>query len=119
MDMFGVANSGGMRRSLKNDVLLLIHNTINSIYEDRWKNGVLYYTGMGLIGNQDINFSQNKTLANAHINGIQVLLFEMNKKNRYEYVAEVELIDEPFYESQRDDKNNVRQVIIFPLGIKK
>lgn len=74
---------------------------------------------MGLISNQDINFSQNKTLANAHINGIQVLLFEMNKKNCYEYVAEVELIDEPFYESQRDDKNNVRQVIIFPLGIKK
>lgn len=44
MDMFGVANSGGMRRSLKNNVLLLIHNTINSIYEDRWKKwGSLLY----------------------------------------------------------------------------
>ncbi len=53
MDTFGVGNSGGMRRSRAKNCLLLIHKN-DSIYNDRWENGILKYTGMGLKGDQDI-----------------------------------------------------------------
>lgn len=119
MDTFGVASRGGMRRSLKNNVLLLIHNTIDSIYKDRWEGDVFYYTGMGLTGNQSVDFHQNKTLANSGTNGVPVLLFEKNKENRYQYVAEVCLAGKPFYEIQKDDNDNMRQVVVFPLSVKK
>ena len=81
MDTFGVSNSGGMRRSLANNCLLLIHKA-DSIYHDRWENGILKYTGMGLKGDQDINFHQNKTLSQSKTSGIQVLLFDNLKTIR-------------------------------------
>lgn len=119
MDTFGVANSGGMRRSIKNNVLLLIHNTTDAIYKDRWEGNVFYYTGMGLTGDQSMDFGQNKTLANSNTNGVRVLLFEKSKENAYRYVAEACLSGKPFYEKQKDNNDNLSQVIIFPLGIKK
>ena len=64
MDTFGVSNSGGMRRSLANNCLLLIHKA-DSIYHDRWENGILKYTGMGLKGDQDIN-NQRQTVSKSY-----------------------------------------------------
>ena len=118
MDRFGVSNSGGMRRSLKNNVLILVHQK-DSIYKDRWQDDKLLYTGMGLKGDQDIDFSQNKTLAQSRTNGVTVLLFNNPKVNVYEYEGRVVLADNPFYEKQIDEKQKSRQVVIFPLSFVK
>lgn len=117
MEKFGVSNSGGMRRSLKNNMLLLIHKK-DSVYQDRWQDGKLFYTGMGLKGDQDIDFGQNKTLAQSKTNGVTVLLFNNPKPNVYEYEGEVVLADIPFYEKQYDKSNQARQVVMFPLAFK-
>jgi hypothetical protein len=117
MDTFGVSNSGGMRRSLANNCLLLIHKA-DSIYHDRWENGILKYTGMGLKGDQDINFHQNKTLSQSKTSGIQVLLFDNLKTNCYKYIGEVELADNAYEENQKGENNQLRKVIIFPLKLK-
>lgn len=111
---FGVSNAGGMRRSLKNNLLILIHKK-DSIYQDRWQDGTLFYTGMGLKGDQDLNFGQNKTLAQSNTNGVQVLLFNNPRPNFYEYEGKVMLASESFYEKQSDENNKERQVVVFPL----
>ena len=90
---FSVGNLGGMRRSLKNNLLILVHHQINSIYQDRWHGDCLYYTGMGLKGDQDIYFAQ------------------------YQFLGEVILCGEPFFEIQLDENNRTRKVVIFPLKI--
>lgn len=114
---FPVGNSGGMRRSLKNNLLILVHHQINSIYQDRWHGDCLYYTGMGLKGDQDINFAQNKTLALSKTNGVNILLFEVRQPNQYRFMGEAILCGEPFYETQLDENNRTRKVVIFPLKI--
>lgn len=118
METFSVANSGGMRRSKKNNLLILI-NKKGSIYQDRLQDGKLLYTGMGLKGDQDINLGQNKTLAQSKTNGITVLLFNNPKTNVYKYEGEVILADVPFYEKQRDENGMERKVVIFPLSFVK
>mgnify|MGYP003589696382 CR=1 FL=1 len=117
MEKFGVSNSGGMRRSRKNNVLILVHKK-DSVYQDRWQDDKLLYTGMGLKGDQDVNFGQNKTLAQSKTNGVAVLLFNNPMPNVYEYEGEVVLAGKPFYEKQRDESNKERQVVIFPLCFK-
>ncbi len=117
IEKFGVSNSGGMRRSLKNNLLLLIHKK-DSVYQDRWQDDKLLYTGMGLKGDQDIDFGQNKTLAQSKTNGVTVLLFNSPKPNVYEYEGEVVLAGTPFYEKQHDEGNQARQVVMFPLVFK-
>lgn len=117
MEKFKIANSGGMRRSLKTNSLVLIHNTIDSIYNDRWDNNELLYTGMGLKGDQDLDFAQNKTLANSKTNGVEIYLFEVKTAKKYTFIGKVKLSREPYYEKQKDEDNRERQVIIFPIKL--
>lgn len=74
--VFGCGNSGGMRRAKKTNSLIIISSHVESIYEDRWEGDVLLYTGMGLNGDQSLEFNQNKTLDESPGNGVQVFLFE-------------------------------------------
>jgi restriction endonuclease len=91
MDRFKVSNSGGMRRGHQTNSLVLVHNTTSSttdsIYHDEWKvvNGkrILHYTGMGQVGGQDINFSQNKTLSESNMNNVDIYLFSNDAPNSY------------------------------------
>ena len=117
---FSVSNMGGMRRSLKTNSLVLISKHqdkhVGSVYEDEWtKDGILNYTGMGTIGDQSINFGQNKTLAIAKKEGIKVYLFESYKDNEYYYDGEVELAGAIFQADEKDINGNIRKVIKFPL----
>ena len=57
--IFKVSNMGGMRYSKTYDVLVLISNHALkrtnpewNPFDDEWIDGVLYYTGMGNIGDQ-------------------------------------------------------------------
>jgi 5-methylcytosine-specific restriction protein A len=117
--IFQCGNMGGMRRSKAINSLVLIADHTKDFYEDRWVNGMLLYTGMGLIGNQSLDYKQNKTLANHMNTGIQVFLFEVSLKGKYTYKGEVFLCDIPFQMPQEAFNGSVRKVWMFPLQLKK
>lgn len=117
--IFKCSSQGGMRRSTETNTLVLVSNHVKALYDDRWIGDVFHYTGMGLIGDQNLEFFQNKTLAESKTNGINVHLFEVFRKGQYTYIGEVELADSPYWEVQNDIENKPRKVIIFPLKLKQ
>lgn len=119
MRIFLVSGQGGMRKSNRANSLILfaLHNTGNP-YEDKWDDqGVMHCTGMGLSGDQSIDYAQNKTLAESRTNGVGVHLFESFEPKEYIYRGQVQLVDDPYYERQKDETNNQRQVVKFPLRL--
>lgn len=114
-EVFGCGTQGGMRRSLRTNTLVLISNHVDSIYEDRWIDGVLHYTGMGTEGNQSLDFMQNKTLSESATNGVEVHLFEVFREKEYFYAGPVVLVGTPYQETQPDQKGTDRQVWVFPI----
>jgi 5-methylcytosine-specific restriction enzyme A len=118
MRTFKVSNSGGMRRSHHANALIIVSDHTKSTYDDRWIGDIFHYTGMGLIGPQSLDFSQNKTLSNSNRNNITVHLFEVFQRGRYIYMGEVYLAGEPYEEIQPDSIGNPRKVYMFPLKLK-
>ncbi|UGA53694.1 HNH endonuclease [Vibrio sp. VB16] len=116
-EVFGCSPQAGMRRAHKTNTLVIVSNHIKSIYDDRWSDGVLHYTGMGTKGDQSLTFKQNKTLAESRTNGVAVHLFEVFKDQEYTYVGEVVLDGEPYSETQDDEQGNPRKAYIFPLKL--
>ena len=113
---FKCASMGGMRRSHETNTLVLIAKHNNPLYDDQWaENNILNYTGMGTVGDQDINYMQNKTLYNSKDLNIKVYLFESYKDNEYYYDGEVELAGNPFESEETDVNGEMRKVIKFPL----
>ncbi|QZP07697.1 HNH endonuclease [Caenibius sp. WL] len=117
-ELFGCGPQGGMRRSHKTNTLTLISNHVESIYDDRWIDGVLHYTGMGQTGHQSLSFMQNKTLAESPVNGVAIHLFEVHQPQTYTYVGEVSLSGVPYQEVQNDVRGDQRNVWVFPLATK-
>lgn len=115
--IFGCGNMGGMRRSLRNNCLVLVSDRFKEIYQDRWDHDILYYTGMGINGDQSLDFSQNKTLYESNESGINIYLFEALKEKEYCYRGKVKLFQEPFQEDQLGGDNIKRKVYIFPLKV--
>ena len=114
-EAFKVGNMGGMRRSKTTGTLVLISDNTKGLYSDKWNDGVLHYTGMGKIGDQALDKTQNKTLAESKNNGVEVHLFEVNEPGKYTYSGVVELAGQPYQETQPDDNGNPRKVWMFPL----
>ncbi len=115
---FQCSTNGGMRRAHKTNSLVIVSSHVKAIYEDRWIDGVLHYTGMGLTGDQKLNYAQNKTVAESHTNGVALHLFEAFKANEYIYQGEVVLVDRPYQEVQPDSDEQDRNVWMFPLQLK-
>ena len=118
VEEFRCSNMGGMRRSKKTNTLVIISDHTKKLYDDQWRGDVLHYTGMGKSGNQDIDFMQNKTLAESKYNGIVVHLFEAYKPKIYTYKGIVELCGQPYKEVQKGEDDQSRSVWMFPLKIK-
>ena len=114
MRTFGCGNAGGMRKSNSTNTLVLIFNH-HEMYDDAWKGDVLHYTGMGKNGDQRLQGNQNKTLYESDTNGINLHLFEVFVKGRYEYRGPVKLAGRPYQEEQRDERGVLRKVWMFPL----
>lgn len=114
--LFKVGNSGGMRRSIENNVLILVTDPFKAIYEDKWIDGILHYTGMGRTGDQQLT-SQNKTLNDAKKLGITVYLFEVRSPKEYTFLGPVEVCGEVYRSKQTDDTGAVRTVLVFPLKV--
>ena len=89
MDAFKCGKSGGMRRSKTTNTLVIVFDH-NKMYDDAWKGDILHYTGMGRIGDQDINYMQNKTLN------------ELNENLK---------IDESMIKAQEDETNSLKSSI--------
>lgn len=114
-EAFKVGNMGGMRRSKTTGTLVLISDNTKGLYSDKWNEGILHYTGMGKIGDQALDKTQNKTLAESQENGVEVHLFEVDEPGKYTYEGVVELAGKPYQETQPDDNGNPRKVWMFPL----
>jgi hypothetical protein len=118
MEIFRCGEKGGMRRSLKTNTLTLISHIGGREYIDNQKDdeGIWHFQGMGLEGDQSLNYMQNKTLVDSNISGTQLYLFRRKIARNYEYLGRVLLagepyeIDDPFLEVER-----TRKIIIFPL----
>lgn len=107
-----------MRKSNKaNSLVLIAKHDENNPYDDKWQNGVLHYTGMGLSGDQDANYKQNKTVNESRVNDVEMHLFESFDNNEYIYRGRVELCNDPYYETQKDDAGHPRKVVKFPLKL--
>ena len=97
-----------------NNLVLISKYTKDRIYDDEIKNGKIYYTGMGQVGDQTITFG-NKRLAEAKQNNTTVHMFLAYKDNEYIYYGRVSL-DEPYYFVDKiEAPGNVRKVVKFPL----
>jgi 5-methylcytosine-specific restriction enzyme A len=114
-DIFLCSAQGGMRRSHKTNTLVLVANHVKSIFDDRWDGNTMNYTGMGLKGEQSLDFMQNKTLNESNVNGVDVHFFEVFTEKVYNYQGQVVLANKPFQELQDDEDGNSRNVWIFPL----
>jgi 5-methylcytosine-specific restriction enzyme A len=115
---FVVGNMGGMRRSKKRNLLVLISDPFKGLYQDRWDGEVLHYTGMGPTSDQSLIYAQNQTLAESPKTGIPVHLLEALEPLRYTYAGEVELVGAPYQEEQLDDTGQPRKVWMFPVKLK-
>ncbi len=115
--VFKCSGQGGMRRARRTNSLILISKGSGGTYYDRWDGKVLHYTGMGLVGDQELDYAQNKTLAESDTNGVAVFLFENPEPNHYVYAGPVHLIGAPYAEQQADADDNERRVWVFPLGV--
>lgn len=113
--IFSCGMMGGMRRSKKTNTLVIVSDHTKGLYEDKWHGDVLHYTGMGKVGDQDINASQNRTLNESNHNGVSVFLFEVFEENHYIYRGQVQLIEKPYQQKQIDAIGTLRNVWIFPL----
>jgi 5-methylcytosine-specific restriction protein A len=110
---------GGMRRSHQTNTLVIVSDHTKGLYDDKWYGNVLHYTGMGKNGDQDINFMQNKTLAEYNSNSVNVHLFEVFKAAEYTYMGEVFLVGPPYQETQKGEDGSPRNVWMFPLRRKQ
>lgn len=110
-------NQRGMRYSQDTQTLVLI-NKYNSLYENIWVDGILYYTGMGLNGNQSFTFQTNRYLTNARFTGVKIYLFDVcddKADKKYIFRGQFELYTDPFISQQTDTNGNLRDVCIYPL----
>ena len=113
-EIFHCQYEGGIRKSKKLNLLVLINDPKYGLYDNRWEGDTLYFTAIGRKGNQSLDSPwQNRDLAQA--NGQKLYLFEKLKPSHYEYVGEVIKAGKPFKEKQKDEEGNERDVYVFPL----
>lgn len=115
MSIFKCSQQGGMRKSNTTNTLVIVTDYTRGIYHDKWIGGVLHYTGMGLSGDQDINYMQNRTLNESGFNGVDVHLFEVMEPGEYTYCGRIELVSKPYTETQPDQDGRDRLVWMFPV----
>ena len=120
--IFSCSTQGGMRVSKKNKTITLISqkNGKENPYNDSdvSESKSFIYTGMGLIGNQEVSpTNQNGKVAYSDTNGYRIYYFVGIGKNQYEYKGEVKLNGEYYFTDEVDSLGKNRRVVKFPLII--
>ena len=113
-DLFGVANTGGIRVNRERNLIVLVSNRTGGVYSNEWKGDVLHFVGRGDTGPQKLD-RQNATLSRANSSNAALHLFEVFEKGKYVYSGLVELAGTPYMSEQKDSSGNVRMVWLFPL----
>lgn len=90
-EIFGCAIEGGIRKSKRNNCLVVIVNYTKNFHNDHWEGDTLYFTGHGT--NPDS--WQNRDLADAARNDMPVFLFELHKQGEYIYCGRVMVTGAP------------------------
>ena len=140
-EIFSCANMGGMRftKTYKSLILISNHalkrdNPILNPYDDKWVDGIFYYTGEGTIGDQSLN-RQNRRLYCQDYSACY--LFEVFRVGECTYQGRVDLacspkaMNSPNYSvlapkygedypngikgNQPDKNGKIRKVWVFPL----
>ena len=89
--VFKCSKQDGMRKSNTTNTLVLISKqTGSSVYHDTWVDDTLHYTGMGQVGDQKLDYAQNRTLMESGNNGVTVHLFEVFEDAEYTYAGIIE-----------------------------
>ncbi|MEK3715328.1 AAA family ATPase [Paenibacillus sp. FSL H8-0122] len=116
INLFKCSRQGSMRRSLKTNSLVLLSYKDRPPYANVFKdkNGLWQYTGMGRIGDQNLQYSQNKTLLNSNDTGVNLYLFIVENR-KYRFEGKVLLAGLPQKEFQLDEEGHNRSVYVFPL----
>jgi 5-methylcytosine-specific restriction protein A len=115
--LFGCGTQGGMRRSHSTNTLIIISDHTKFLYDDKWRDNILHYTGMGQRGDQVLDGNQNSTLYKSMENGVCIHLFEVYTRGLYAYQGRVELADVPYHEIQKDADDKPRRVWMFPMRL--
>jgi len=118
-EQYAVRNSGGIRPSTKNKVIILINSFFSENqggYENETheKSGFVYHVGEGE-GNQEMK-RNNKSIFETQYNGYTMLYFDKPEQNRLFYRFKVEY-DSHEIEKQTNSDGILRDVIIFKLKI--
>ena len=114
--IFKCSLQSGMNRCIRTNSLVLIDKH-SSKFNNRWEGDIIHYTGMGLTGDQSLDFMQNKTLNESTTNGVNLYLFEQFVPKEYHFRGRVKLESKPYIEEQIDFKLNKRKVWMFPLKV--
>lgn len=112
-DLFGVANTGGIRVNRNRNLIVLISNNTDPAYKNEWRDDLLHFVGGGP-GNQTLT-RQNKTLANSTKNNAVLHLFEVFQEKQYVYAGLVQLAAEAYEVEQVEKSGERRTVWVFPL----
>lgn len=116
--IFKCATQGGMRRSHRTNSLVIISDHTQYLHQDRWVcTDLVYYTGMGLEGDQSLDYLQNTTLYESPTNGVSPYFFEVYEPRQYLFRGKVKLAGRPFPECQPDINGKARKVWMFPLKV--
>lgn len=119
-ETFHCGSMGGMLPVNSTNIMVIIADQTLGLYHDKWKNGILHYTGTGKSGDQQLDGNpgyKNGKLYNSRSNGMQLHLFEVIKKGEYIYRGIVKLASKPYQEEQLDEKGMNRKVWVFPLKL--
>lgn len=120
--IFSCSTQGGMRVSLKERTVTLINQEYSKVrpYKDSEINedGSFVYTGMGLIGDQKVDYNnQNGKVAYSDKNGFRLHYFIGIGKNQYKYMGEVVKNGDHYFEDEIDNNGMLRKVVKFPLKL--
>jgi len=98
-----------------NTIVIISKHTRNRIYDDKLFDGdMMFYTGEGQIGDQRM-WKGNKAILEAKSLSRDIHLFVVFDPTKYTYFGKVDLVQEPFFKSEKDVNGDIRKVIKFPM----
>ncbi len=117
ISLFKISGQSGIMKTNTLNCLVLTTSENNGVYNDSLvENGLITYTGEGLMGDQTIT-KNNKSIYESGETELPMYLFSKDKNRKYIFEGQVELYDEPYQSEELDSKGNNRLVWKFPLKV--
>ena len=115
---FKCACEGGVRYSSAYHLLVLVSNFLDPRHRGgTWHDDILYYTGSGKSGDQDITRGTNKRLLTSLQTSVPIYYFEVCTQGKYTYRGPLSPAGEPFQRQEPGADGRERKVWIFPLRL--